>query len=147
MLGRLARWLRVLGHDTAYDANIDDPDLVARANAEGRILLTRDRHLVTHLRPEQPVLIQSDVPLDQLHEVVSACDLGPPGALFTRCIVCNGALRPATQAEQRDLVPDDARELPGPVRRCPRCLRVYWLGSHTKRMRRTLAAAFPEWSL
>jgi hypothetical protein len=51
MLGRLARWLRVLGHDTAYETDVDDPDLVARADAEGRVLLTRDRHLVTHLRP------------------------------------------------------------------------------------------------
>ena len=147
MLGRLARWLRVLGYDTAYETDIDDPDLVERADAEGRVLLTRDRHLVTHLRPERSVLVQSDVPLEQLREVVDACDLEPPGELFTRCPVCNGALRPATETERRDLVPDDARDLPGPIRRCPRCGRVYWLGSHTKRMRQTLAAAFPEWSL
>lgn len=147
MLGRLARWLRVLSYDTAYDAEIDDPDLVARADAESRVLLTRDRHLVTHLRPARSVLIHSDVPLDQLHEVVGACDLGPPAELFTRCPVCNGALRPATPVEQRDLVPVAAQALPGPVHRCPRCGRVYWLGSHTERMRRTLAAAFPAWGL
>lgn len=147
MLGKLARWLRVLGLDTAYDAEIDDHALTERADAEGRVLLTRDRHLVEHLRPRRSVLIRSDVPLDQLRQVVRACDLGPPAELFTRCPVCNGALRPATIAEREALVPERSRDLPGPVRRCPRCLRVYWLGSHTERMRRTLAAAFPEWSL
>lgn len=147
MLGRLARWLRVLGHDTAYETDIADPDLAARADAEGRVLLTRDRHLVAHLRPARSVLIRSDVPLDQLREVVEACNLEAPDALFTRCPVCNGLLRAATEAEQQSLVPEQARSVPGPVHRCPRCGRVYWLGSHTKRMRRTLVAAFPEWSL
>ena len=51
MLGRLARWLRVLGYDTTYDPGLTDPPLVALAAAEDRVLLTRDRHLMTHLRP------------------------------------------------------------------------------------------------
>ena len=147
MLGRLARWLRVLGFDTAYDDALRDPELVALAAEEDRVLLTRDRHLVTHLRPWRSVLVRSDAPLDQLREVVEACGLGPPAELFTRCPVCNEALRPATPREQETLVPEGARGLPGPIRRCPRCLRVYWLGSHTERMRRTLARAFPDWPL
>ena len=147
MLGKLARWLRVLGLDTAYDAEIDDHELTERADAEERVLLTRDRHLVEHLRPRRSVLIRSDVPLDQLGEVVRACDLGPPAELFTRCLVCNGALRPATAEEREALVPEGSRALPGPVRRCPRCLRVYWQGSHAERMRRALAEAFPAWPI
>lgn len=146
MLGRLARWLRVLGLDTEYDPSVDDPDLVTWAAREGRVLLTRDRHLVEHLRPPRSVLVQSDAPLGQLREVVDACGVGAPAALFSRCPVCNGALRRATDEERERLVPERARSLPGPVHRCPRCLRVYWLGSHTERMRRTLAGAFPEWS-
>lgn len=145
MLGKLARWLRVLGLDTAYAAQIDDHALTARADAEERVLLTRDRHLVEHLRPRRSVLIRSDVPLDQLREVVRVCDLGPPAELFTRCPVCNEALRPATAEERETLVPERSRALPGPVRRCPSCLRVYWHGSHAERMRRTLARTFPGW--
>lgn len=146
MLGRLARWLRALGYDTAYDPAVDDPDLVARAGAEGRVLLTRDRHLVEHLRPARPVLVRSEAPLAQLREVAEACRLGPPPGLFARCTVCNGALRPATAAEVEARVPDRVRRRGGAVWRCDGCGRVYWDGSHTRRMRRTLAAAFPEWA-
>lgn len=76
---------------------------------------------------------------------MKACHLAPPAELFTRCLVCNGALRPATPDEAATRVPQASRGLPGPVSRCPDCGRVYWHGSHTRRMRETLAAALPGW--
>jgi uncharacterized protein with PIN domain len=145
MLGRLARWLRTLGFDTFYDPAVHDPELVALAAAEGRVLLTRDRHLVAHLRPARALLITDDAPLDQLREVVAACGLAPPAALFSRCAVCNGVLRPATADEAATRVPEASRGQPGPVTRCPDCGRVYWEGSHTRRMRETLSRALPGW--
>lgn len=146
MLGRLARWLRTLGLDTAYDPAVHDPELVALAAAEGRVLLTRDRLLIEQLRPERALLIIHDAPLDQLRQVVDACGVRPPDALFSRCPVCNGVLRPATADETATLVPEASRGLPGPVRRCPDCGRVYWEGSHTRRMRQALARALPGWT-
>jgi hypothetical protein len=145
MLGRLARWLQALGFDTTYDPAVHDPELVALAAAEGRVLLTRDRHLVDHLRPERAVLVTDDDPLAQLRQVVAACALRPPARLFSRCLVCNGQLRDATPDEAATLVPEASRGLPGPVRRCPGCGRVYWQGSHARRMRETLADALPGW--
>lgn len=147
MLGRLARWLRTLGLDTGYDPAIHDPELVALAAAEGRVLLTRDRHLVAHLRPERALLIQADAPLAQLRQVMDACGLQAPARLFSRCLVCNTPLRPATPDEAAALVPEASRGLPGPVQRCPGCGRVYWHGSHTRRMRDALVRTFPEWTL
>lgn len=147
MLGRLARWLRVLGLDTAYDPAVPDINLVKWAHAEGRILLTRDRPLVAELQPRRALLIASDAPLEQLRQVVTATSLSPPTELFHRCLVCNAALRPATAAEVATLVPALARPLPGPVRRCPGCHRMYWPGSHARRMRAALARAFPQWFL
>lgn len=147
MLGRLARWLRTLGFDTTYDPAVHDPELVAHAAAEDRVLLTRDRHLVAHLRPARALLITRDAPLAQLQEVVAAWGLSPPAAPFSRCLVCNGALRPATPDEAAALVPPASRGLPGPVSRCPECGRVYWEGSHTRRMREALSRALPEWGL
>lgn len=145
MLGRLARWLRTLGFDTFYDPAVHDPELVALAAAEGRVLLTRDRHLVEHLRPQRALLITHDTPLDQLREVVTACGLTEPAALFSRCAMCNGVLRPATPDEVATLVPEASRAQPGPVARCPGCGRVYWEGSHTRRMRDSLSQALPGW--
>jgi uncharacterized protein len=147
MLGRLARWLRVLGWDTAYDPATDDPALVEWARSEDRVLLTRDHPLLLELRPDRALFIVADRPLAQLHQVVTQFGLGAPGELFTRCLVCNAELRPATEPECAMLVPPEARALPGPMRRCPGCGRVYWPGSHARRMRAALGRAFPEWDL
>ena len=68
MLGGLVRWLRALGFDTAYDPAIHDPELVALADAQARMLLTRDRHLLIDLRPAQALLITDDAPVDRFFD-------------------------------------------------------------------------------
>ena len=147
MLGRLARWLRVLGFDTTYDAAIADPDLVRLADREERILLTRDQHLLRELRPARSLEVRRDAPLEQLQEVVSALDLTPPAELFTRCLVCNTTLTsPLPVAEAERLLPPGAGALSGAVRRCMACGRVYWQGSHVRRMLDAVARALPGWS-
>jgi uncharacterized protein len=146
MLGRLARWLRVVGTD-AIQLPTDAPDvaLVARARADERVLLTRDRHLLRELRPHRELAIQSDVPLEQLREVVRAFALRRPAELLTRCLLCNIPLVEMTPAEILQQVPPRSRELPGPMRRCPTCGRAYWRGSHVRRMEAALEAALPDW--
>jgi uncharacterized protein with PIN domain len=145
MLGRLARWLRVLGYDTSCDATLADPVLVQRAEAEGRVLLTRDRHLLRDLRPRHAIEIRHDDPLLQLQAVVAALSLQPPPELFTRCLLCNTALDVVPAAEALPLLPAGLRELPGPVRRCSTCGRLYWDGSHVRRMRHALERVLPGW--
>jgi uncharacterized protein len=146
MLGRLARWLRVLGFDTHYEDAIADPELVRISNEEGRVLLTRDRHLLRELRPNRSFEIREDAPLAQLHAVVTSLALPPPAELFTRCMVCNAMLGPPLpRAEADAVVPEGVRGIPGPVRRCPECLRVYWLGSHARRMRAAIERTLPGW--
>ena len=146
MLARLARWLRVLGWDTRLDPHLPDPDLVALANAEGRLLLTRDRLLLRELQPARSLEIVHDAPLQQLVQVVTALQLEPPGELFTRCTVCNTPLSEPLHASQRArLLPPDVQALPGPARQCPGCGRVYWMGSHAKRMRGAIEAVLPDW--
>ena len=146
MLARLARWLRVLDFDTAYEPSLDDAALVRLAEAEARVLLTRDRALLRELRPRIAVEVRTGAPLEQLRSVVDALALPPPRELFTRCLVCNAPLTAPLAPEQANaLVPASARELPGPVRRCVACGRVYWLGSHTRRMRHALERAMPGW--
>ena len=146
MLGRLARWLRVIGYDTVH-LPMDTPDaaLVRRASEEGRILLTRDRHLLRELRPASAMEVLSEVPLEQLRQVVAALGLAPPAELLCRCLLCNTELDVVAPAAVLEQLPPSAREMPGPVRRCPTCGRVYWRGSHARRMRAALEVALPGW--
>ena len=145
ILGRLARWLRVLGLDTRYEPAIPDAQLVTIANLEGRVLLTRDRALLRDLRPLRAMEVTHDAPLAQVAEVVARLAIAPPRELFTRCLPCNAPLGDVPADEAEKLLPPAARGLPGPVRRCPACGRVYWHGSHARRMRASLEHALGEW--
>lgn len=146
MLARLARWLRVLGWDTRLDPELADPEIVRLAIAEDRILLTRDRGLLRELHPPRALDIVHDTPLAQLTQVVRDLRLPAPMELFTRCTVCNTLLSPPLDAAERlRLLPPDVLDLPGPARQCPGCARVYWPGSHARRMREALERALPRW--
>lgn len=145
MLGRLARWLRVLGHDTWYDIAVADPDLVRIAGEEQRVLLTRDRHLLRELRPAQALEIRQDDPLLQLRDVAGALALQPPAHLFTRCLLCNAPLQEIAREQAAAALAHGLEGVAGPVLRCPSCGRLYWEGSHTRRMRAALERVLPGW--
>jgi uncharacterized protein len=136
MLERLARWLRALGHDAASAGAEHDHALARRAADEGRWLLTRDRRLAEECRAA--VLVRASAPLEQLREVVERFGLAPRDP-FSRCLVCNEPLRAATAAEVEGALREVCeRHRPEAPRACPRCGRVYWEGSHTRRMRAAL---------
>jgi uncharacterized protein with PIN domain len=145
MLGRLARWLRVLGYDTTYDIGIGDPALVRLADEEGRVLLTRDRRLLRDLRPAQALELRRDDPLEQLVDVATALELQGPVALFSRCLLCNSVLEELPPAEGAQVLAAMEHAPAGPVRRCPTCGRQYWEGSHARRMRAALERVLPGW--
>lgn len=138
MLGRLARWLRTLGYDAAYDPEIEDSELVRRAVAEDRVILTRDRDLAEEWRLEGCLVLASEDPLDHLAAIDREFGLGWPRPLFRRCLECNVALERAPGAEVEARVPERVRRRETEFRRCPSCGRIYWEGSHTRRMRRRL---------
>jgi uncharacterized protein with PIN domain len=146
MLGRLARWLRTIGADTLQlPVQTPDREIVARAEHEERVLLTRDRHLVRDLHPSRSLQVTSDVPLEQLAQVVRQFGLARPPELLTRCLLDNTFLAVVPEPEAEQLLPPKSRQLAGVVRRCPTCGRVYWRGSHVRRMEAALAAALPDW--
>lgn len=139
MLGRLARLLRAAGHDTALaHAGASDNDLLAIARAEDRMLVTRDRTLAA-AAGELGLLLTADRPQDQAEELGRLSRVDWRLAPFTRCMVDNAPLRPAT-AEEFAAMPPSVRALPGPFNACPACGRLYWPGSHVKRMLEKLAA-------
>ena len=144
MLGRLARWLRAIGCDTAQlPVHVPDAQIVALARREDRVLLTRDRHLLRELRPPRAFEITRDEPLEQLRSVVATFAIARPATFFTRCLIDNTRLIEVALADVADRVPPLARALPGPVFECPVCARVYWRGSHARRMEHILEEVFP----
>ena len=142
MLGTLAKWLRLLGYDTAYDNFAADPELARRARAEGRVLLTRDHELAAR-RGLRALLIRSEVLEEQVREVVSRFG-PPPQPALSRCGVCNTVLEPVTPEEVADRVPPYVLQTQTEFRRCPGCGRIYWPGTHVQRMRERAARFFDQ---
>jgi hypothetical protein len=138
MLGRLARWLRILGFDAAFEAHVRDEDLVRRALVEGRHVLTRDRTLPLEWRVGGIHLVASEELREQLRDVVRVFGLREAIRPFTRCGVCNVLLEPAARAAVRGRVPARVLAAEEHFRACPGCGRVYWRGSHTERIRRVV---------
>jgi uncharacterized protein with PIN domain len=140
MLGRLARWLRILGYDTLYQKKIEDLTLVRIAREEKRWALTRDRHLV-HRRWSPPVrflLIESDHLPEQLRQVALEFRLKIRPRLMSRCVYCNRLLLPADRCDAEGFVPAYVAVTHKTFMRCPFCNRFYWKGSHKHRMQEEL---------
>ena len=133
MLGKLSKWLRLLGYDCAYDNVAGDPELARRARAESRVLLTRDRELAAR-RGLRALLIQSEILENQLRELQAA--LGPPPhPPLSRCAVCNTALETAAPTEITARVPPYVLRTQAEFHHCPGCDRIYWPGSHFRGIR------------
>ncbi len=154
MLGRLARWLRILGYDAEYFPGEDD-DLLRLARRERRVLLTRDTRLLRRrsagVRPPLAdtdplpphLFIQSDHVMEQLRQVVAALRLDPTVPPARRCACCNAVIEPRTKAEVFGLVPEFVWSHHETFWACPGCQRIYWAGTHRQRMEeaiRTLCA-------
>ena len=136
-LGALARRMRLLGIDTAYRGQAEDPELVAQAVAEERVLLTRDRGLLRRRALPAGALVRGDRPDDQLVEMVQR--FAPAISPFTRCPACNGLLVPAARGEVADRLEPGTRRTYAEFSRCPGCGRVYWRGAHAARLDALLA--------
>jgi len=136
MLGRLARWLRILGYDTAYAPDADDNELLRLARAQDRILLTADHGLAAR-RGARILLIEAQDLDGQLREARSA--LGPPpGGELSRCVACNGELVRVDKSELAGRLPPYILATHKEFRRCPDCGRIFWPGTHVERMRAVL---------
>ena len=140
MLGALARWLRALDVDVAYDPALDDPELVEKAVAEGRTILTRDRKLTERRLARNHILIRSDDVDEQVRQVREELGIRPDlGRLLGRCLRCNLPLEGIEAEVARGRVPPYVARTQEEFRACPGCGRIYWRGTHVDRMARRLA--------
>ena len=129
-LGKLTRGLRLLGIDVAYSPLASDAELVTRALAEERALLTRDRPLLMHAAVRDGYYPRSQQAEEQTREVVARFDLRPAIAPFTRCLHCNGLLAAVPKREIVEELEPLTRIYYETFRRCQQCDRIYWSGSH-----------------
>ena len=135
-LGALARLLRLLGFDTRYANDFDDAQLAELTARERRILLTRDVGLLKRKAVVRGQWLRHRDPELQLEEVVEALQLRRSLRPFTRCMICNGTLAPVSRASVKSVVPTLAFRRFRVFRRCRGCSRVYWRGTHYKRLQR-----------
>jgi uncharacterized protein len=139
-LGTLARRLRLLGFDTWYGNDATDATLVEVAtNGTGRVLLTRDRGLLSRRVVVHGFLPRSDDPDRQLLEVVRRFGLVRAAAPLSRCVRCNDLLEPVTIEQVGDEVPPRSRRAFDRFARCRGCRQVYWPGSHLDALGHVLA--------
>jgi hypothetical protein len=137
MLGKLARWLRVLGCDVEYFPVIGDAELVARAALTDRLILTRDTLLVLRRGAlGNHFFVEGDHFRDQLCQVVERFAIDPAGRFLTRCLMCNTLLAEIGKDKVRDQVPPYVYATQDIFHRCPSCGRLYWRGTHREKMAR-----------
>ena len=129
-LGKLARNLRFLGIDAAYDTRLHDPELLKVMIAEQRALLTRDRRLLMHSVVLDGYCPRSDDPMAQTVEVVRRFELASKLRPFIRCMECNAPLQQVDKAEVIDQLEPLTRIYYDEFRRCTGCGKVFWRGSH-----------------
>ena len=131
MLGKVAKWLRVLGFDTRY-CHLQRQDQLQAFQARGFLVVTRNRHWC---RLTGVICLTTNNPVEQLQELVARASLrAGEMRLFHRCIRCNEPLEPLQRRQVSGRVPDYVYETQATFYGCPGCQRVYWPGSHPQRM-------------
>lgn len=135
-LGKLARKLRLLGFDSAYEAAADDKQIIRKALTEQRIILTRDVGLLKHGSVTHGYWVRSTAIDRQVIEVLCYFDLFSEIKALRRCIRCNGLLMEVQKEEILDQIPPRTRAAFNTFYRCSSCAKIYWRGSHYRNMLR-----------
>ena len=133
-LGKLAKYLRLLGFDVAYDNQLLDEVIVSRSNEENRIVLTRDVGLLKHKKITRGYWVRQTNSGYQVKEVLNRFDLYQLSKPFSRCIECNGLLETVNKDEVAQSLPPLTIKYYVNFVRCKQCKRIYWEGTHYLRL-------------
>lgn len=130
MLGKLAKWLRIIGCDTVYARHLSPVGLMREGRRQGRIILTRDTQVARYKDAPPFLFVRSDRFREQLKQVVEALKLDPYARLLTRCVECNRLLEGIAKEKVRKRVPPYVWETQAEFVYCPGCQRIYWGATH-----------------
>jgi uncharacterized protein len=133
-LGKLCRYLRLVGFDTVGDPWCTDEELAEISVTQRRVLLTRDRGLLKRRAVTHGLFVRDDDADVQLVDVVQRLQLGGRLRPFSRCMACNGLLEDVDKATVAGRLAEGTRRTVERFRECPECRRVYWEGAHLPRL-------------
>jgi len=145
-LGRLARWLRILGFDTAYFNQGGSGSLIIQALREERIVITRNQRL-SRTSGVRTLFIETQTVREQIKEVYARLRI-PSGSerMFSRCIICNRELERVAKEAAKGQVPPYVFETQQDFLRCPCCRRIYWQGTHWGNVQQIVKEIGPPWN-
>ncbi len=134
-LGRLARFLRILGFDTLYRNDFSDSEIINISNEQNRIVLTRDIGILKNGRVEKGYFVRNTKLKEQVKEVVARFDLFSLIKPFSRCSVCNGELISVPKSRVLDKLPQKTKEACSEFKMCGSCGKIYWRGTHYRKIK------------
>ena len=140
MLGKLAKWLKILGFDSRFFSRIEDEELLSVAAQEERVLLTRDNGLMQRAAKAdvQALFVEHEDWRQQLTQVLDAFELRDKIRPYSRCVECNQALKKISRDKAKNLVTPFVLETASGFALCPQCHRAYWQGTHHQEMEYTI---------
>jgi uncharacterized protein len=134
-LGRLSKYLRLLGFDTLFEKDLSDSQIINISLSQHRIILTRDRGLLKTGTVTHGYWIRSSKPTGQLKEIMNRFNLKSSLIPFSRCLECNGILEEVSKREIMELLLPKTRDFYSEFKKCRTCGKVYWEGSHYEKMK------------
>lgn len=130
----LVRQLRMMGVDAASLKAISDDELLAIAEKENRIILTKDRRLFQRIPEGRGYLVKSEPPKEQLLEVLSQFPVSEEAEALSRCLECNTLIEEVEKESIRNRIDEKTFSLYDTFYECPTCHRIYWEGSHFEKL-------------
>lgn len=134
MLGKLAKWLKIFGFDALFFSKIEDEKILALAEKEDRVLLTRDTRLIEKARSIRSLFIENEDWPSQVEQVLDEFRLWKGVKPYTRCIECNAVLKPLPKRRAKNLVTPFVYENADSFAICTVCGRLFWKGTHHRDM-------------
>lgn len=136
-LGKLAKWMRILGYDTIYYKGNIDRNFLRKAAKEGRIVLTRKKDLKNRSFSGRMIIIQDERVGDQIRCVMCELSMKPdPARVFTICLKCNEMLKKISREKVEEMVPVHVFRTYDDFKICPQCKGIFWPGTHRDNMLR-----------
>ncbi|MFC2130042.1 Mut7-C RNAse domain-containing protein [Bacteroidota bacterium] len=134
-LGKLGKYLRMLGFDTQYQNDYSDNEIIDISIDEERIILTRDIGILKHSKVQRGYWMRNTDPLKQIEEVIMKYDLKNSLNPFSRCMTCNGILKPAEKEKIIERLEPNTKKYFDEFYICQSCNQIYWKGSHWAKMK------------